>query len=454
MTKEAVLLQKPVYSAEPKGRRFPSRYSNEPANLKWSNESSLLDDNKTLKSWGHSPTVRVRNLVSKAAPPVKYYPNAIQRLAKHFWYVEHDKNIIELADELEQRLDVTVVCITNEKKQPIGIIRRDKLFLSLGKRFGRDIMLKNTTGDVAEFAEVYAGERNIFTVLGQLRQQGGENAGSLENKQGTQNEYIVLVDSLGIYSGMLSFQDVADHLVEMTNNDIAQASLLQERLLATTDEIKHFDVKVDTWCVSAKGVGGDFYFIRKIDNNRFFASLCDVSGKGVTASLVVSLVWGFLQSHEMQKGLKALLKKLNSLIVSSFHMEKYLTGFFLMYDAESRTLMVADMGHSHTVYLRKCKKVSMQKTRVNYPIGVELDMEPLVYSFHVEAGDALLIYSDGISEQDDPAGEEFGEKRVTALLQESLAKNIPFGEMLQKALKDFRMNTPQHDDMTFLLFQF
>ena len=414
------------------------------------------DDHMTLKSWIQSPRVAIlkENLISRANEPVKSYPNTLQRLAKYFWYTEYNKNIIEVADELEQRTDITVVCITDERKQPIGIIKRDKLFLFLGKRFGRDVMSKKTAGETSETVNIYAGERNILVVLEQLRNQNGKDENAGEKKQIEQNEYIVLVDSQGTFSGMLSLQDAANYLVEMTNDDIEQASLLQERLLASADDIKKFDVNVDAWCSSAKGVGGDFYFIKKINENQFFASLCDVSGKGVTAALVVSIVWGFLQSYDMQKGLKDLLVNLNVSIINSFHMEKYLTGFFLIYDAGSRMLRVADMGHAHVVFLRKGKKVSIQKSRVNLPIGIELSIEPSVYSFPVEKGDALLIYSDGISEQDNPSGEEFGEKRLTSLLQESMVKNKSFSEILPKCLEDYRLNTPQHDDMTFLLFRF
>jgi len=408
----------------------------------------------TLKTWGTPPGIKVRSLISRADKPARFYPNTLQRLAKYFWYAENNGNIIELADELEQRTEITVVCVTDERKQPVGIIRRDKLFVSLGKRFGREVMSRSTIGECAEDVRVYAGERNILFVIEQMRELNGNDGDRFENKQSEQNEYLVLVDSQGVFSGMLSFQDVSNYLVEMTNDDIAQASLLQERLLANTGEIKQLEIDMDAWWSSAKGVGGDFYFIKKLSNKRFFASLCDVSGKGVTAALVVSIVWGFLQSYDMQKGLKDLLVNLNSSIVSSFHLEKYLTGFFLIYDAQARLLRVADMGHAHTVFLRNGKSVSLQKTRVNLPVGVELDIDPQIYSFSVEAGDTLLIYSDGITEQDNPAGEEFGEKRITALVKKAVEGNIPLSEILPKTLEDFRQNTPQHDDMTFLLFRF
>ena len=241
------------------------------------------DNRMVYKSLGSPTSVAFdKKLISRINRPARSYPNTLQRLAKHFWFIRYDQNIIEIADELEQYSDITVVCITDERNQPIGIIMRDKLFLLLGKRFGRDIMSKKTAGECSEAVNVYAGERNIFILLEQMRKQ--------DDNEKIENKYIVLVDSQGAFSGMLSLQDAANYLMEMTNDDIAQASLLQERLLANIDDIKKFNVTVDSWCCSAKGIGGDFYFIRKISDTKFFASLCDVSGKGVTAALVVSIV--------------------------------------------------------------------------------------------------------------------------------------------------------------------
>ncbi|MDR2701701.1 MAG: hypothetical protein LBB72_04655, partial [Spirochaetaceae bacterium] len=97
-------------------------------------------------------------LIARTAAPAKSYPNTLQRLARHYWYTGKDKNIVKLADELERRPEVAVVCVTSEKKQPLGIIRREQLFLSLSRRFGREIMSRYTVKESAETVPVYAGE--------------------------------------------------------------------------------------------------------------------------------------------------------------------------------------------------------------------------------------------------------------------------------------------------------
>ncbi|MCL1817366.1 MAG: SpoIIE family protein phosphatase [Spirochaetaceae bacterium] len=392
-------------------------------------------------------------LIGRADAPAKSYPNTLQRLAKHFWYAYENSGILPLADELELRQEITVLCVVDQARKPVGIIRREDLFLRLGKRFGRDVMSKDTVGGSAETAWVYPGESNILHIFEQLRGRTAETR-QVPEPPSERNECIVLADSQGIFSGILSLRDVDAYMVELTNEDIALASLLQERFLANADEITRLEVSVDAWWSSAKGVGGDFYSIRRISADKFFAALCDVSGKGVAASLVVSIVWGFLKAHAMHGGLQALLASLNAAVLSCFHREKYLTGFFLVYDAKRKLLRVADMGHSHALFLRDGRSLSLKKTRVNLPLGIDEDMEPSVYAFSVMPGDTLLIYSDGIPEQDNPAGEEFGEQRLFSLLAETVAQGKVFSETLPRALEEFRRHTPQHDDMTFLMFRF
>ena len=378
-------------------------------------------------------------LITKLEGSIKTYPNTLQRLAKNFWYTGQYGNTIEFADELEQQANIAVVCVTDEQRRPLGIVRREQLFLVLSRRFGREVMSKKTVLDCLEEAPVYSGERNILLVQERLPRG---------------NDYIVLVDSRGIFSGILSMRDIADYMVEMTNDDIGLASLLQDRFLSNTDKIDDFGVNVDAWWSSAKGVGGDFYFIKKINDDQFFASLCDVSGKGVAAALVVSMAWGFMRGHTMQNGLKDLLTRLNESIISSFHMEKYLTGFFMIYDRQTRRIHIADMGHAHTVFLRKGNPVSLKKTLVNLPIGVEVEIDPVIHGFQVQNGDILLIYTDGIPEQDNPEGEEFSEERIIALVKQVAEQNVKLSETLPETLDEFRLYTPQRDDMTFLLFRF
>ncbi|MDR1588265.1 MAG: SpoIIE family protein phosphatase [Treponema sp.] len=370
----------------------------------------------------------------------------MQKLARYFRTVLKNETIAVLADDLDRERRIPAVCVVDDKFRPLGVVKRDKVFLLLGKRFGRELMGKSRVQEIAEEAPVFSGETNIL-VLSQLL------SAALKGDE-KENDYIILTGANGVFSGMLSFRDLSNYFVDMTNRDIAAASLLQERFLANADEPGNKGIQVNTWSAPAKGVGGDFYFIKNLGESRFFAALCDVSGKGISASLVVSMAWGFLRAYTINGGLRNLLIDLNDSIVSTFHLEKYLTGFFLIYDSLENQLQFADMGHSHGIFIRNRSVHTLEKTRINLPIGVEADIKPVIFRIKVKPADALFIYTDGIPEQDNPEGEEFGDERLLELIREcQLSGKKPDG-VLPAALDNFRKNTPQRDDMTCLFFRF
>jgi sigma-B regulation protein RsbU (phosphoserine phosphatase) len=388
------------------------------------------------------------NTTAAAESQFRSYPNSIQKLARYFRAVYEDESISVLADELDRDRLLSVVCVVDRDYRPKGIIRRDRLFLVLGKRFGRDLMGGRMVREVAEEAPVFPGETNILAVSRSLSAVKKDEAAEMENG------FLVLCGAEGIFTGILSFQDLANYFVDMTNRDIAAASLLQERFLASADEISNTRIRVSAWSVPASGVGGDFYVIKNLGENRFFAALCDVSGKGISASLVVSMAWGFLRAHPMGRGLGDLLTGLNGSLVNTFHMEKYLTGFFLIHDSEDSVLHVADMGHSHEALIRNGAVHYLERARMNLPVGVELDIQPVVCRLRIKPGDALVIYTDGITEQDNPGGEEFGDRRFLDLVRECLSAGKELEEVLPPVMEEFRKNTPQLDDMSYLLFRF
>ncbi|MDP3179116.1 MAG: PP2C family protein-serine/threonine phosphatase, partial [Spirochaetaceae bacterium] len=135
----------------------------------------------------------------------------------------------------------------------------------------------------------------------------------------------------------------------------------------------------------------------------------------------------------------------------TFHMEKYLTGFFMIFDPDNLRLDIADMGHSHAVLLREGRALRPRGLRSNLPIGIEMDIDPAIHSIALRRGDSFLAYSDGITEQEDGRSEEFGERRFVSAVAESLARGADPRERVSAAVDAFRGKTPQQDDMSFVL---
>jgi phosphoserine phosphatase RsbU/P len=374
--------------------------------------------------------------------PARMYSSSALHAARYFHFARDDAGVLALADEFQEEQGLPAVAVLDGRGRALGIVRKDRLFALLGKPFGRDVLAKSRVSEIVEEVPSFDAHVALFAVAGSMLPGGGE--------------YCLLLGPGGRFLGLLASQDLANYLSRMTQEDIELAGRLQERLMGYDGRDAAGPPgaegrRLEAWSRPAKGVGGDFYFSKELPDGRLFLALCDVSGKGVAASLIVSMVWGMLTMFDYGRGLRELVLGINESIVATFHMEKYLTGIFLIFDPAERRLLAADMGHSHAVLFRAGKPRSLKGPRGNLPVGVEAELDPAIYPYRLQAGDELLVYSDGLIEQEDPGGKEFGERRLVGTAAAAIARGEQLREAIPAALDEHRGATPQQDDMSFIL---
>jgi sigma-B regulation protein RsbU (phosphoserine phosphatase) len=370
----------------------------------------------------------------------KIYSTSILKAARHFSGVRAREKVLDLVDALQREPGITVVAALDGEDHVVGLVRRDHLFDLVGKPFGRDVLSRSLVSDIAEKAITIDAESELFSIAESVL-HGTDDPGTM---------YFPLTDGEGVFLGILGSQDLANYLSRMTSEDIRLAGQLQDRLMSGRELMGGKGWTMEAWSRSAKGVGGDFYFSRMLDDGRLFFALCDVSGKGVAASIIVAMVWGMLQMYEFSAGLEDLLVRINEAIISNFHLEKYLTGIFMIYDPATCLLSSADMGHSHSFLLRDGKAFPLRGKQANLPVGIEHEIKPKVYSWRLRPGDRLVAYSDGITEQENTEGGEFGERRFVFLASRAFSRGDRLSIVLPVDFDAFRGRTPQQDDMTFI----
>ena len=375
---------------------------------------------------------------------VRMYSSPALHAARYFHFVRADSNLLSAADDLQREQELPAVAVVDGGGGVLGILRRERLFALLGKPFGREVLRKSLVAELVDEVPVFDAHADLFAVAERML----PGAGAAPQGGG---DFCVLTGEGGVFLALLASQDLANYLSRMTQDDIELAGRLQERFLAGEGHEDGGSWRTEAWSRPAKGVGGDFYFTKRLDDGRLFLSLCDVSGKGVAASLIVSMVWGMLRMFDFRRSLRDLVLGLNESIVATFQLEKYLTGVFLLYDPAKRRLLCADMGHSHLVMFRKGVPRSFKGPRGNLPIGVEAELDPAIYPYRLETGDSLLVYSDGLIEQEDSRATEFGERRLISAAAQAIALGSSLREVLPGALDAHRGGTPQQDDMSFLL---
>lgn len=366
------------------------------------------------------------------------YGTTVLKAARHRHWVSRDAGVLDLADELGKRPDIELVTVLDEAMRPVGLIVREALFALLGKPFGREVLGKGRAAELAEPVPTLDAHESLFYA------RDGDGEGS---------PYRALVDGDGRFRAALAMRDLAERLSRITEEDIELAGRVQERLEAANEPVGGDGYAFEAWSRPARGVGGDFWYSSRLADGSVFMALCDVSGKGVAASLVVSLVWGMLRMYDFRRGLGALVVALNDAIVTTFHLEKYLTGFFCVFSPSSGTIEAADMGHSHALLVRGGKALAIRSGDRNLPVGVEPSLSPALRRWRLRPGDTLVVYSDGIPEQEDDRGAEFGERGLAAAAVEAVAERRSLRDTLPALLDDHRGRVPQQDDMSFMMLR-
>jgi sigma-B regulation protein RsbU (phosphoserine phosphatase) len=210
-------------------------------------------------------------------------------------------------------------------------------------------------------------------------------------------------------------------------------------------------------CRPAHGVGGDYYDMIQLEGGCVALAIGDVSGKGIPAALLMASLRSCLRTMTLvgpqeaaQLDLAALMQKMNQLVFEASAANRYATFFFAVCDPATRLLRYVNAGHNAPVLLRGGDRILLEAT--GSVVGLLQNVEFEERSLTLSPGDALITYTDGISEALNSDEEEWGEERML----EAATATIPVcaDEILRAvfvAADRFIGNAPQYDDMTLLI---
>jgi sigma-B regulation protein RsbU (phosphoserine phosphatase) len=206
----------------------------------------------------------------------------------------------------------------------------------------------------------------------------------------------------------------------------------------------------------ARDVGGDFFDIVELDGKRVFISLGDVSGKGMPAALLMANAQAVLRSHLFRKGelkLKEMAGSLNDLIFQFSGPDRFITTILGHYEYRSRVFRYVNAGHPPPILFRSDGTI-VEPSQADIVIGVIAGYAFTEAQIRLKAGDILVIYSDGITELFNENDEEFGEERLRNLIMEVRYEAVEdICGRIFNALKNFRGNRQQSDDITFVVMK-
>ncbi len=371
---------------------------------------------------------------------------AIGRIASSTYYVTEDTPIETLFEMFNNKeMDVPAVGIVNSEMEGIGAIVRKDLISLLSRPFGREVLKKRPVTKVKKDAKSFITTQHIFAVSEDIQ---GES-------RLVKDDFFLLHNEAGKYQGLFSTRDLLIYLSNLTQQDITLAHNLQKRMVKERLSLMTAELEVAASATTAKGVGGDFYSLKKISRKDWVISLCDVSGKGVAASIITSMLYGIMETFDYRRGLNEMVTQLNRSIFSTFHAEKYLTGIFCHFDESNAKLNILDMGHSYIMLIRKKKLHKINTSTQNLPVGITDEVTPKGSSIVLERNDIVILITDGLAEQVNAAGEEYSLERLYRIVIDNEDKSLEeIREFILSDFHSFKKDIPFHDDVTFLLVRY
>jgi sigma-B regulation protein RsbU (phosphoserine phosphatase) len=229
-----------------------------------------------------------------------------------------------------------------------------------------------------------------------------------------------------------------------------QAHLFPQRLpaVAGLDYCGH--------CRPAREVGGDYYDFLELPEGRLGIAIGDVSGKGIGAALMMASLEASLRAQaSVGHGLAELMKRVNSLVYEASSANRYATLFYAEYDPRSRQLSYVNAGHNPPLILRRSATVcEVLRLETGGPV---IGLLPQCYqqeSFPLEAGDLIVLFTDGVSESMNARDEEWGEDRLIQFAK--TCHGLPAFEIMSQILAAadaFVAGASQHDDMTLVVLR-
>ena len=256
---------------------------------------------------------------------------------------------------------------------------------------------------------------------------------------------------------------LSQHLVIALNNSIYFKETLEKRELdielSIAKEIQekflpHSIPEIDFLELACKNlqcdyIGGDYYDVFKIDKDKTFIVIADVSGHGIPSALLMANIQAAFHMQDYHKlPLSHVFELLNDFVCQTVEMEKYITAFAGIFDSTDKSLTYVNAGHLPPFILRDNTFIELEATGI--PIGMFPKQVFSTKTFFLNSGDILVLYTDGITESFNYKGEMFSIERLKELISKN--RNYSPNKIMEKIISETdQFSYTQNDDITLLI---
>jgi len=323
---------------------------------------------------------------------------------------------------------------------------------------------------VLEFAALATGivlTRTITTAVGDLyRATQHVQAGDLTFRVRVphRDQLAALGDSFNSMMQSVSTLIEEQRQRQRLENELSIAHEVQQQLFPHALP-KLPGVELEAICRPARVVSGDYYDFIRITPTRLAIALADISGKGISAALLMASVQaalrsdvlryreGHLDHHPSQLHTDEIVSHLNRHLFRNTTDERYATFFFAVYDTETRRLSYTNAGHLPPLYISGGHVERLETGGM--VVGLFNEVPFAQGTIDIDPGGLLIAYSDGLIEPENVYGEEFGTDRLIEVAVENQnASPTVIAEAMMRAAEEWSGSPEQADDMTVVVARF
>jgi len=199
-------------------------------------------------------------------------------------------------------------------------------------------------------------------------------------------------------------------------------------------------------------IGGDYYDFIDCADGRLIVALGDVSGKGTSAALLMSSLHAAVHAQVAScQSLGESIAAVNRYLADNTPPNRFVTLFYAELDPASGSLSFINAGHNPPLIVHSAGVVE-QLSPGGMPLGIMADHEYRQGRAQLQPGDVLVAYSDGVTETQNPAGEEFGTQRLHEVVTMNVHRSAAgIRDKIEAALSAFAQGTAAVDDITLII---
>ena len=252
-----------------------------------------------------------------------------------------------------------------------------------------------------------------------------------------------------------TFGRMAEQLIlrRQRDDEMASAAVIQRALLPKVQDFAE-ESRLDVWASMrpARDVGGDFFELVPLADGRVALGVGDVCGKGVPAALFMGITKTLIRINLRENpDLPGAIMKANAFLADNNAGQLFATVLYVAFDPRSGELEYCNCGHLPGLIRRPSGAVETLPVG-GLPVGLFEPQKMTAHKAQLRPGDLFLLYTDGVTEAEDPEMLQFGENRLEDLLAKKGhgASASQWIARIEAAVRAFARGRPQFDDITCL----